>query len=63
MVLKKRTNDIDYGFSLAYSNSFMGLNEPEGGHVVHWVDKGGPANVGGLRDGDKIIAVSRYYLL
>ena len=58
IILRKGTFDIDYGFNLAFSNSFMGSNKTRAGHVVHWVNKGGVADVCGLRDGDRIVSVS-----
>ena len=28
------------------------------GHIVHWVEKSGPADYAGLRDGDKIMEIN-----
>jgi len=63
VVLKKSPNEEGYGFYLAYSNSFMDRHEFAGEHVVHWIEKGGPADIAGLRDGDKIINVSGFLLI
>ena len=41
--------------------SFMGGDEEEVktvGHIVHWVEKSGPADYAGLRDGDKIMEIN-----
>uniref|UniRef100_H2XRV4 PDZ domain-containing protein n=1 Tax=Ciona intestinalis TaxID=7719 RepID=H2XRV4_CIOIN len=58
VVLRKDRNEEGYGFHLAFSNSFSGDDNGLGGHVVHWVGKGGPADLAGVRDGDKIISVN-----
>ncbi|XP_076824134.1 uncharacterized protein LOC143470116 isoform X2 [Clavelina lepadiformis] len=58
VTLKKDKDEDGYGFHLAYSNSFMGEDDSAGGHVVHWVGKGGPADIAGIRDGDRIICVN-----
>ena len=39
----------------------MGEDEEEVktvGHIVHWVEKSGPADYAGLRDGDKIMEIN-----
>jgi len=41
----------------------MDRHEFAGEHVVHWIEKGGPADIAGLRDGDKIINVSGFLLI
>ena len=30
-------------------------NDNANGHMMHWVDKGGPADIAGLRNGDKLV--------
>lgn len=52
----RRKNGI-FGFNLAYSNAFT-KDSCDGQHIIHWVEIDGPAFEAGLRDGDKIIAVS-----
>ena len=63
VTLKKDKDEDGYGFHLAYSNSFMGEDDSAGGHVIHWVGKGGPADIAGIRDGDRIICVSLTFYL
>ena len=53
--------DTGWGFHLANQISFMGGDEDEVktvGHIVHWVEKSGPADYAGLRDGDKIMEIN-----
>lgn len=61
LTLHRREGE-DFGFHLAFSNSFI-EEAAEGEHVVHWVQAGGCAEDAGLRDGDKIIAVSIFTLM
>ena len=51
-----RNEGEEWGFKLAFSNSFMG-NEKANGHMIHWVEKGGPADSAGLRNGDKLVGL------
>lgn len=51
-----KSENETFGFHLAYSESFMD-DDSSGNHVIHWVEKGGPADVAGIRNGDKIVAV------
>ena len=50
----KEENEEDWGFKLANTVS-MDDNKP--GHVIHWVEKGGAAEYGGLNDGDRLTAI------
>ena len=50
-----KEDDEDWGFKLANTISFEMNNKP--GHVIHWVEKGGPAEYAGLRDGDRLLAI------
>lgn len=52
----QRNENEDWGFRLAFSNSFMG-NDKANGHMIHWVEKGGPADSAGLRNGDKLVGL------
>lgn len=52
----QRAENEEWGFRLAFSNSFMG-NEKANGHMIHWVEKGGPADSAGLRNGDKLVGL------
>nr|XP_039271903.1 uncharacterized protein LOC120346265 [Styela clava] len=51
-----RDEGEDFGFNLAFSNSFIG-DSNSGSHIVHWVEDGGPAFLAGLRDGDRIVEI------
>ena len=53
-----KDDDEDWGFKLANTTSFnIDSNEKKIGHNIHWVEKGGPAEYAGLRDGDRLLAV------
>ena len=54
IVLCREENETDWGFKLANTVSFDD-NKP--GHVIHWVEKGGAAEYGGLNDGDRLTAI------
>jgi len=56
----KNIGDDTWGFHLANQMSFMGNEDEEttGGHVIHWVEKAGPADYAGLRDGDKVLEIN-----
>ena len=53
--------ETGWGFHLANQMSFMDADDDGTaktvGHIVHWVEKGGPADYAGLRDGDKILQI------
>ena len=53
--------EIGWGFHLANQMSFMSPDDgaaDSGGHVIHWVEKSGPAEYAGLRDGDRILEIN-----
>lgn len=35
----------------------INLDDNKPGHVIHWVEKGGAAEYGGLNDGDRLTAI------
>ncbi|CBY19129.1 unnamed protein product [Oikopleura dioica] len=62
IVKNEKIGDESWGFHIANQFSFMGnesdKEDKSNGHVVHWVEKGGPADYSGLRDGDKVLTIN-----
>lgn len=57
-ILNRDSEEEEWGFKLAFSNSFMGEEDKNDGHMIHWVEKGGPADLAGLRNGDRLIGIA-----